>query len=156
MAGAAVLPALAVDDAAEARLVAAVRVVKITTADAMTEAMIRALWPPLRERIVSQNPAASPELLDVVHQITADVTREMVSDVSGDMVNFYASQFTTEELDALLAFYESPVGGKLLASTPSLMNQVMPQVLEKTQTMMPRLTEEVRKAALQRGLNLGV
>lgn len=148
-------PTLAQDDSAARRAVAE-RVVAMTTAETVVEAMIGAVWPSVRDNIVAQNPSVSAELLGAMYSVMADTTRELVVDMSSDVTGFYAEEFELAELEALEAFYASDTGAKQLALTPKLMNQIMPGMLAKTQQMMPRMLESIRKAAEQRGLKLDI
>lgn len=147
-------PACAEDEAA--RRVVAERVVAMTTTDATMDAMLAAMWPPVRDNIVTQNPSAPAEMLSALERVMADTLREMVTEMSSDVVAFYATEFELGELEALEAFYRSQTGAKLLALTPKLMNQIMPTMLRKSQDMMPKLMEEMGEAAKERGLKFDV
>lgn len=143
------------DDEAERRVIAE-RVVAMTTTDATMDAMLVAIWPPVRDSIVTQNPSAPAEMLTALERVMADTLREMVTEMSSDVVAFYATEFELGELAALEAFYRSQTGTKLLALTPKLMNQIMPTMLRKSQDMMPKLMEEMGEAAKERGLKFDV
>jgi len=58
-------------------------------------------------------------------------------------INIYAESFTTEELDAMIKFYESPIGKKLLDKQPELQQKAMQLV----QSIMMRLMPEMEKMA---------
>lgn len=148
-------PAFAEEDEAARRAIAE-RVVAITTTDATMDAMLAAIWPPVRDNILAQNPSAPAEMLNALERVMADTVREMVTEMSSDVVAFYTAEFELTELEALEAFYRSETGVKVLALTPKLMNQVMPLMLRKSQAMMPKLMEEIGKAAKERGLKFDV
>jgi hypothetical protein len=56
----------------------------------------------------------------------------------------YASEFTSDELTALIAFYESSVGRKLVQVTPNL-QQKMVQAIQKD--LMPRMIEVISRVS---------
>lgn len=49
----------------------------------------------------------------------------LIDDLMAAMVPVYASTYTVDEIHQLTAFYESPVGQKLMAATPKVMGQVV-------------------------------
>jgi hypothetical protein len=149
------LPAYAQDDL-EARQAAAEQIVGITTTDTIMQAMNEAVWPPVRDTIVQQNPDVTAEQLAAMEGVMADVSGEIVAEMSVDLVDFYAAEFSLDELNALVDFYTSPVGRKYQAKLPELMAKVTPTILQKTQEMGPRLLEELRKAAEERGLRIDI
>lgn len=63
--------------------------------------------------------------------------------MKGMFVDIYAEVFTKEELDGVIAFYESPAGQKFVAKQPELTRVVM----QKMQTLMAEVMPEIRKNA---------
>jgi hypothetical protein len=49
----------------------------------------------------------------------------LLDDMLAEMVPLYASNYSVDEIHQLSAFYQSPVGQKMLATTPKLMGQMM-------------------------------
>ncbi|MEZ4217200.1 MAG: DUF2059 domain-containing protein [Myxococcota bacterium] len=64
-------------------------------------------------------PDAAPA---VVREVVGEVLGERQPELVARMVDVYARAFSPAEIDELLAFYGSPVGGKLVAQLPTLMN----------------------------------
>ena len=56
-----------------------------------------------------------------------------------EVAKLYAMRFTEQELKDALAFYKSPLGRKLLAEEPNLLDQSM----KNAQTWADKLSEEV-------------
>jgi hypothetical protein len=73
-----------------------------------------------------------------MHAVLDDpaVLDEMVA----EMVPLYADTYTVDEIQQMTAFYNSPVGQKMLAKTPELMGRSM-QAANKV--MMPRIMKAV-------------
>lgn len=61
-----------------------------------------------------------------------------------DFITLYASTYTEEELDGILAFYKSPVGQSMLAKTPELMAKSTEISRQKMQVLQPELEQMVQ------------
>jgi hypothetical protein len=79
----------------------------------------------------------------MILNLTAELTADMVPQMITQMVPVYASTFTEEELTALVAFYETPLGRSIADKSIQVMPEadravmsVVPQLLEKMATRM--------------------
>lgn len=77
--------------------------------------------------------------------LTAELTADMVPQMITEMVPVYAATFTEEELDALVAFYDTPMGRSIADKSIEVMPEadraimsVAPQLLEKMAARMCR------------------
>jgi len=75
--------------------------------------------------------------------LTAELTTDLVPQMISQMVPIYAATFTEEELDALVVFYDSPLGRSIANKSVEVMPEadraimsVVPQLLEKMATRM--------------------
>lgn len=75
--------------------------------------------------------------------LTAELTTDMVPQMINEMVPVYASTFTVEELEALVAFFDTPTGRIIAEKSVLVMPEanravmaVVPQMLEKMATRM--------------------
>lgn len=75
--------------------------------------------------LLEANPKLSPEAGPIVHETVGEVLGGDISGLITRMIPSYAAAFSPEEIDALVAFYESPAGSKLRAQTPTLMRASM-------------------------------
>ena len=64
-------------------------------------------------------------------------------------VSLYKETFTDEEIQGLIAFYESPAGQALLAKMPLLMQRSMALTQEQMRSMIPRMKSAIEDAAAQ-------
>ena len=64
-------------------------------------------------------------------------------------VEIYAEVFTTEELNDIIAFYESPQGQKFVAKQPELMQVTMQKMRGVMAEMMPEIQKETLKLVEQ-------
>jgi hypothetical protein len=72
------------------------------------------------------------------------ITREFSWEKLKDpFISIYAESFTAEELDAMIKFYESPIGKKLLEKQPEMAQKTM-QLMQK---IMMKLMPEMEKMA---------
>jgi hypothetical protein len=75
--------------------------------------------------------------------LTAELTTDMVPQMIAEMVPVYAAQFTEEELQALVDFFDTPMGRSIAEKNVLVMPEanravmaVVPQMLEKMATRM--------------------
>ena len=83
---------------------------------------IDAMYP----RIVAQLKAAKP---GVTEEQWAAVKKEVfdveIAELSKQLIPIYKKHFTQEEVKAIIAFYESPIGKKLAEQTPLISTESM-------------------------------
>jgi hypothetical protein len=73
------------------------------------------------------------------------VSRELSWEKLKDpFINIYAESFTAEELDAMIKFYESPIGKKLLEKQPEMARKTMQMMQSIMMKMMPEM-EKIAK-----------
>jgi hypothetical protein len=92
-------------------------------------------------------------------ELTADQLRRMDAfmddfakklDLSGmldDMVPVYERHLTKQDVSAMLAFYESPTGQKMLREQPAMMAEAMQAMRPRMEKMMGDITDEAEKMA---------
>jgi uncharacterized protein len=64
-----------------------------------------------------------------------------------EFTRLYLEVFTEGELRELIAFYEAPIGQKMLEKMPALMMRSQQMVMTRLQTAMPRLMERLQAAS---------
>ena len=84
------------------------------------------------------NPMLSKDLNEVAVKLRADYAPRG-AEIVNDVAKLYATRFTEQELKDALAFYKSPLGRKLLAEEPKVLDQGM----KHAQTWANKLSEEV-------------
>lgn len=75
-----------------------------------------------------------PRVSAAVHELLSDP--KLVDQMVDEMVPLYADTYTVDEIRQLSAFYQSPLGQKMLANMPKLMAQSMEI---SNRVMMPRM-----------------
>jgi uncharacterized protein len=76
-------------------------------------------------------------IMDFGNRIKAD-------DFYALMVPIYARHFSHEEINQLIAFYESPVGRKLIASLPAMNVEAQDATAQWTRELTQQLVQELR------------
>ena len=105
-----------------------------------------AIYEPLIPGVVEQakniflrtNPLLGKDLNEVAAKLRADLASRSAELVT-DAAKLYAARFTEKELKDALAFYKSPLGRKLLAEEPKVLDQSM----QNAQTWADRISQEV-------------
>src|SRR5262245_7664249 len=88
--------------------------------------------------LLRTNPMLSKDLNEVAIKLRADYAPRSV-EILNDTARIYATKFTEQELKDVLAFYKSPIGQKLLAEEPRILDEGM----RNAQTWANKLSEEV-------------
>lgn len=59
----------------------------------------------------------------------------------GPMIAAYSKAFTTEEIEQMIVFYQTPLGRKMLEKMPQLQDMSMQMMQQQMLTLMPKLKE---------------
>ena len=105
-----------------------------------------ALYDPVVPGVIEQaksvflqaNPTLGKDLNEVALKLRAEYAPRR-SEIMDDVAKLYATRFTEQELKDALAFYKSPLGRKLLAEEPNVLDQSM----KNAQAWADRLSQEV-------------
>jgi hypothetical protein len=92
------------------------------------------LTPQQKEEELKKVDAAVQAAVTQSHDVFSDPT--LVDDMLAEMVPLYAETYTLDEIRQLTAFYASPLGQKMQANMPALMNRSM-EISQRV--MMPRV-----------------
>ena len=104
------------------------RLLEVTGALNIAKMMSEAVTRQMTSAISQARPDIPAEAMDIV----AEETNAVISDAmvaKGGFIDLiipvYAKHFSTDELDALIAFYESPVGAKTVSVMPQITREAM-------------------------------
>jgi hypothetical protein len=104
----------------------------------MFDSMLPGVVERVKASFLQTNPNLSKDLNEVSAKLVTDLNPRLAT-LKDDVVKLYASQFTEQELKEALAFYKSPVGQKVIANEPKILDQ---SVLAAEQWA-SKLTDEV-------------
>lgn len=89
---------------------------------------------------VAKCEAMKPAIQEYSRDMTALITTQLRAETfMPEVAQIYVDVFTHEELEAVLAFYRSPVGQKMLAKMPELMQRSMTVGQEQMTELMPEI-----------------
>jgi uncharacterized protein len=105
-----------------------------------------ALYDPVVPGVIEQvksvflqaNPTLGKDLNEVAIKLRAEYAPRR-TEIMDDVAKLYATRFTEQELKDALAFYKSPLGRKLLAEEPNVLDQSM----KNAQAWADRLSQEI-------------
>ena len=114
----------------------------------------RAIEEQQRAALERFNPARVAQINEVVDLVRAEYAKYLPA-LMDAIVTLYAQRFTADELAQVAAFYDTPVGRKMIREMPALLSETM----SVAQTMALKATTEVmiklRPEIEQRNLKLG-
>ena len=79
---------------------------------------------------------------------------ENMRQLTEHIARIYAEEFSAEEMRQLLAFYDTPVGRKLIARMPSIVMRSQQAGRAWGQQMARKAIERLRQKAKERGIDL--
>lgn len=108
--------------------------------------LVEQMFPQMKQFIFEQMqqqdiPADQYPKLEKYFNQMFDIMQEELSweKMKDDYIQIYTAVYTEEEINELIAFYESPIGQKMTAKMPQLVQESM-QVSQKfVQNMMPKI-----------------
>ena len=88
--------------------------------------------------LMQTSPMLQKDLNAVALQLRRDLGKRQ-AELTEEAVRFYAARFTEAELKAIAAFYKTPLGQKVIAEEPKILEQSM----TSAQAWAQKLEEEV-------------
>ena len=90
-----------------------------------------------------------PEIVDRILPIMADEMSAIGDELTEMMVIAVAEHFTVEEIEALTAFYSTPIGTSVLAKSQPMMTSFMARALPAQQAALQRAMRRVQEEMQQ-------
>jgi hypothetical protein len=141
-----VLPAAAqTADTREARLEAARAHVALTLEDLDMPALIRTMYQPVIDQLAAGGQALREDQIAAIDQLYQSTMAEPLRRIMAEQDQIMADLFTLEEIEALAAFYASPLGRQVMTKLPQMVEAQQPQILAMVQTELPRLIPELQR-----------
>ena len=136
-----------------AALATAKQLIAATGSTAVFNPLIAGVVEQSKLLFLQQDPSLAKDLNEIASQMRTDLAPRSV-ELSNEVATLYASNFTDDELKTILAFYQSPVGKKVLDRQP----QVVDSSMKFAQNWANKLSDEViakmREELKKRGHNL--
>jgi uncharacterized protein len=146
---AALSPAQAQQPTANA-IALAKEIIVVKGGNALYEPVIPQIVNQARQVFLGANPLLGKDLGEVAAKLQAEFAPRTV-DMINDGARFYASKFTEQELKDVLAFYKSPVGRKVIAQEPVILDQSAAAVDELANKLATEVIAKFRSEMRRRG-----
>ena len=104
--------------------------------------MTAAMMPAMLDQISKKNPGFTPGMRQAIVDSVEGASSELLPKIETRMAAVMADKFSVEELQAVVDFYESPIGQKITAKSTEMATSVGPIIHD----LMP----EMQKNILQR------
>jgi hypothetical protein len=119
----------------------------------MTKSMMNAMTVQMHKMVheqVLKQPNLPPDSEERLNKLTDSVYKEMpVDELIDVMIPVYQKHFTKGDMDALVAFYSSPTGEKMVKEMPAIMSESMQAASGILQEMMAKMTQRVNDEIAQ-------
>ena len=99
---------------------------------------------------LQQNPALAKDLNEIAEKMRTDLAPRF-AELSDEMAKLYAMHFTDQELKAILVFYQSPAGKKLLAQQPTVVDDSMKFAQDWANKLSDQVIANMRDELKKRG-----
>ena len=119
-------------------LVTAKELITVKGAVAIFDPLVPGVIEQTKSVFLRTNPMLGKDLNEVAAKLRADYAPRG-AEVINDTAKLYATRFTEQELKDALAFYKSPLGGKLLVEEPKILDEGM----KNAQAWANKLSEEI-------------
>ena len=100
---------------------------------------------------LQQNPTIGAQLNEVAAKVRTDLAPRF-SEISDQVAKFYATAFTDQELKAIIAFYHTPAGKKLLDEQPKIADASMHFAQEWANKLSDEVIGKMREELQKRGI----
>jgi len=102
---------------------------------------------------LQQDPSLGKDLNEIAAQIRTDLAPRF-GEINNEVALLYAQHFTDQELKAILAFYRSPAGQKLLKQQPIVVDASMHFAQDWANKLSDQVIAKMRAELKKRGHNL--
>lgn len=129
---------------------AALKLLEITNARSMVDQMRTSLELMMQKQLEAAAKDLQPEAQEAMGTIQKEIMRWSSENFNWDQikqmyVEIYIQVFTESEINELVEFYQSPLGKKMLAKMPELMQASMQKTQKFVQSKLPEFQEHMKK-----------
>lgn len=142
-------PALAANPT-PATLLTAGEIAKVTGATELFNPLISGVVEQSKLLFLQQNPGLGKDLNEIAAKMREDLLPRM-SELTSEVAKLYASNFAEQELKDLLAFYRSPLGKKMLAKQPIIVNSSLKFAQDWANKLSDEVTAKMRAELKKKG-----
>jgi len=136
-----------------AAVTTAKELIAATNATAVFNPLIAGVVEQAKLLFLQQNPALAKDLNEIADKMRTDLAPRF-AELNDEMAKLYATHFTDQELKAILTFYKSPVGQKLLQQQPTVVDSSMRYAQDWANKLSDQVIAQMREELKKRGHNL--
>ena len=133
-----------------AALATAKQLVTATGATALFSPLIAGVIEQSKLLYLQQNPMLQKDLNEIAQKMRTDL-QPRFAEVINEVARQYAAHFSEQELKDILAFYQSPVGKKMLSEQPKVVNGSMQFAQDWANKLSTEVTAKMRDELKKRG-----
>tara|TARA_R110002072_G_scaffold302480_1_gene485615 strand:+ start:63 stop:569 length:507 start_codon:yes stop_codon:yes gene_type:complete len=140
------VPCLALEEPTYEEMIDKLTAITGYAATEMSAPFIKEYSDGFAETLVSQKPSLPPRALEIISDEIALFIHEQMfinPDVKALQYEAYRQYFSKEEIVELIAFYETPLGRKLLTDTPFLIQYIQEGMDEAFESVTANLVENI-------------
>lgn len=134
-----------------AKLLIAKQIVSVTRAASLFNPLIAGVVEQAKLLYLQQNPGLAKNLNEIAAKMRKDL-QPRFSEIINEIAKLYATHFSEQELKAILAFYNSPAGKKLLAQQPIVGDASMKFAQNWANKLSEQVTAKMGEELKKRGL----
>jgi hypothetical protein len=143
-------PTASAQNISKAAMQTAHQLVTVTGATALFSPLIAGVVEQSKLLYLQQNPALGKDLNEIAAKMRADL-QPRFAEVQDEVAKLYAQHFTEQELKDILAFYQSPLGKKVLAEQPKVVDGSMKFAQDWANKLSEEVTRKMRDELKKRG-----
>jgi hypothetical protein len=133
-----------------AAIASAKQLVTITGATTLFSPLIAGVVEQSKLLFLQQNPMLQKDLNEISEKMRNDL-QPRFAEVMDEVARQYATHFTEQELKDIVAFYQSPVGKKMLEEQPKVVNSSMQFAQDWANKLSTEVTAKMRDELKKRG-----
>ncbi len=131
-----------------------VKLLEVTGSKNIGLQMGNAINQSLANSLKSSNPEIPNRAFEILAEETNNLMVKGIDDLMNSIIPLYHKYFTKTEIEELLAFYETPLGKKTIATLPQLMSESMALGQKWGESMIPELVAKVQSRFKEEGIEI--
>jgi hypothetical protein len=136
-----------------AAIAAAAEILSIKDGLKMFEPIVIGVIEQHKNLMEQANPLLSRDLAEIASKLRVELGPRR-AELDADVIKIYAQSFTEQELKDLLAFYKSPLGRKVIAQEPQVLDKSMARASEWADSLAQEVVQKMRAELRKKGHNL--
>jgi hypothetical protein len=133
-----------------AAMQAAGKIAELTGATKVFSSLIPGVVEQSKLLFLQQNPGLDKDLNEIAAKMRADLAPRL-SELNDHVAQVYAQRFTEQELQQLLAFYQSPIGKKMVAEQATVVNSSLHYAQDWANKLSDEVTAKMREELKKKG-----